>query len=102
MEKKENFKKCPACKKGKVEKISFDEFIDEITDGKGEQIKKDLKKIRRNKKLKNNSNGKKDLTEPCIKCGSKNVKMIREGLETDLYKCKNCGEEYGVTDLDRF
>ncbi len=45
MEKKEVLKKCPACKKGKVEKISFDEFIDEITGGRGEQIKKDLKKI---------------------------------------------------------
>ena len=29
----------------KTDTISFDEFIDLITDGRGEQIKKDLKKL---------------------------------------------------------
>lgn len=40
-------------------------------------------------------------TKACIKCGSKNVKMISRGLETDMYRCEDCGEKYGVTDLSR-
>lgn len=42
-----------------------------------------------------------DSTKACIKCGSKNVIMIHKGLEIDMYRCKDCGEEYGVTDLLR-
>lgn len=44
----------------------------------------------------------KDPTKVCIKCGSKNLRMIRKGSETDMYKCKDCGEKYGVTDPDRW
>jgi len=44
----------------------------------------------------------KDLTNTCIKCGSKNVIMIYRGLETDMYQCKDCNEKYGVTDLRRW
>ncbi|MDP2906791.1 MAG: hypothetical protein Q8O03_02525 [Nanoarchaeota archaeon] len=42
-----------------------------------------------------------DPTKVCILCGSKNVKLVHEGLETDMYKCLDCGKKYGVTDWRR-
>ena len=40
-------------------------------------------------------------TKLCVKCGSKNVLMTFWGLETDQYKCENCGEEWLVSDIRR-
>ncbi len=45
----------------KCEIITFDEFIDCITDGKGEEIKKQIKKIEREEKMRGNKNGRKPI-----------------------------------------
>ncbi len=48
-------------------------------------------------KLKNNIKRMQNPTMYCMYCNSKNIKMVRRGLETDRFKCLNCQKIYGVT-----
>lgn len=44
----------------------------------------------------------KEPDEFCIKCGSKNIKMIRKGLEIDTFKCLDCKCKYIVSYPERW
>ena len=40
--------------------------------------------------------------EKCMFCKSKNLKLIRKGLETDLFRCMDCKKEFGISYMERW
>jgi len=66
------------------------------------QYKKTLKEVSTKSKQKNSvGTQKRNQNKFCMYCKSKDIKIIRKGLETDLYKCHKCGKKYGITDILR-
>jgi Fic family protein len=67
------------------------------------QYKKTLKEVTtKSKKEKFVVTQRKNNDKFCMYCKSKDIKVIRKGIETDMYKCNNCKKEFGITDPKRY
>lgn len=66
------------------------------------QYKRTLKEVTTKAKKEKLVGTKKETNKICMFCKSKDIQIINKGIETDTYKCNNCGKKFGITDYQKY